>query len=381
MKIKGRLLLDEDNSYLIKNLQLIPISGKLDGSNYDIVELKGKFKEKIFKIDSSKILKKGQPVSGNENWNRAIYDFDLRKSLYKSQKLLQEIRDFFLKENFLEVYTPLLNKYAAMEPNIDSFETNDHKKEKLYLHTSPEYNLKQVLVSGIADKIFQISPVFRKEKIGKLHNPEFLMLEWYRSFEKYEKLMDDLLYLIKYLTGKEFIQYKKSKIKLDSLDKITVKEAFKKYTDTSLREIGVFENEKNWKEKFFQLLVEKIEPNLGWERPTILYEYPVELAALSKVKDKDKRFSKRFELYIGGIELANCFEELNDADEQLKRFEKQKKKREKLKKPVHEIDEKFIKALRVGMPPASGGALGINRLIMILLNKNSIKKTLLFPYS
>jgi len=380
MKIKGRLLLDGDNSYLLKNLKLIPISGKLNGSNYDIIELEGRFQQNIFEVESAKILKKGRAVSGNENWNRAIYDFELRKSLYESQRLLQKIRNFFQKENFLEVYTPLLNKYTAMEPNIASFETTDFQKEKLYLHTSPEYNLKQVLVSGIADKIFQISPVFRKEKIGKLHNPEFLMLEWYRSFEKYEKLMDDLLYLIKYLTDKEFIQYKKSKIKLDSLDKITVKEAFKKYTDTSLREIGVFENEKNWKDKFFQLLVEKIEPNLGWERPTILYEYPVELAALSKVKDKDKRFSKRFELYIGGIELANCFEELNDADEQLKRFEKQKKKREKLKKPVHEIDEKFIKALRVGMPPSSGGALGINRLIMILLNKKSIKKTLLFPY-
>jgi len=380
MKIKGRLLLDGDNSYLLKNLKLIPISGKLNGSNYDIIELEGRFQQNIFEVESAKILKKGRAVSGNENWNRAIYDFELRKSLYESQRLLQKIRNFFQKENFLEVYTPLLNKYTAMEPNIASFETTDFQKEKLYLHTSPEYNLKKVLVSGIADKIFQISPVFRKEKRGKLHNPEFLMLEWYRSFEKYEKLMDDLLYLIKYLTDKEFIQYKKSKIKLDSLDKITVKEAFKKYTDTSLREIGVFENEKNWKDKFFQLLVEKIEPNLGWERPTILYEYPVELAALSKVKDKDKRFSKRFELYIGGIELANCFEELNDADEQLKRFEKQKKKREKLKKPVHEIDEKFIKALRVGMPPSSGGALGINRLIMILLNKKSIKKTLLFPY-
>src|SRR6056297_1923962 len=381
MKIKGRLLLDGDNSYLLKNLKLIPISGKLNGSNYDIIELEGRFQQNIFEVESAKILKKGRAVSGNENWNRAIYDFELRKSLYESQRLLQKIRNFFQKENFLEVYTPLLNKYTAMEPNIASFETTDFQKEKLYLHTSPEYNLKKVLVSGIADKIFQISPVFRKEKRGKIHNPEFLMIEWYRSFEKYEKLMDDLLYLIKYLTDKEFIQYKKSKIKLDSLDKITVKEVFKKYTDTSLREIGVFENEKNWKEKFFQLLVEKIEPNLGWERPTILYEYPVELAALSKVKDKDKRFSKRFELYIGGIELANCFEELNDPDEQLKRFEKQKKKREKLKKPVHEIDENFIKALRVGMPPASGGALGINRLIMILLNKNSIKKTLLFPYS
>ena len=380
MNYRGRIVASKSSIYLIttdKYYELI-IEKDFDYQNFDIVEIEAYKKQNTLYVKNLIVMTEGQKPDGRENWMKMVYDTGLKKQFRKIHRYIQRIRNFFIKKDFIEVYTPVLSKYPAMEPNIKSFETYFRNQEKLFLHTSPEYFMKKLLTAGFHERIFEISPVFRDSELGKLHNPEFLMIEWYRMYKPYEVLMDDLIDLIKYLTNKEKIKYNSNTIYLNKIEKITVKESFYKYADINLDRFMKIEN--NWKSKFFEIMVDEIEPNLGCNQPTILYEYPRELAALSKLKKIDKSVAKRFELYIGGTELANCFEELTDPEIQLKRFKKQKKKRKKENLGNYPIDKTFIKALEIGMPPSSGGALGINRLLMILLNKKDIKETLLFPY-
>ncbi len=379
MKYRGRIVRSKSKKYLIttnRYFQLI-IQKDFDFNNFDIVEAEAYRKENTLYVKDLSVLTEGKKPDGRENWKRMIYDPELKTQFRKIHEYIQKIREFFLKKNFIEVYTPVLTKYPAMEPNIDSFETWFGNKQKMYLHTSPEYFMKKLLAAGFHEKIFEISPVFRNNEFGKMHNPEFLMLEWYRMYKPYENLIKDLIDLTRYLASNSKIEYDNKIIDLTDVEKITLKQAFNKYADKDLEELR---ETKNWKDKFFEILVNDIEPNLGGDHPTILYEYPKELAALAKLKNSDRTVAKRFELYIGGIELANCFEELTDPAVQLKRFKKQKKKRRKNDLKDYPIDETFINALKIGMPPSSGGALGINRLIMILLDKKDIKETLLFPY-
>ncbi|TYB31003.1 MAG: EF-P lysine aminoacylase GenX [Candidatus Mcinerneyibacterium aminivorans] len=381
MKIYGRFLGSFKNNFLISetNYYRLKIQADVKPHNFDIIEITG-YRDKDFIVaEKIKIIKEGQEIGGTENWKKIIYDTETKEEHIKMQKSIQKIRNFFLKKDFLEVYTPILVKYPAMEPNLDSFETKFEKKEKLYLHTSPEYFMKKLLTAGLYRRIFEITPVFRNNELGKMHNPEFLMLEWYRMFKSYDVLMEDLLELVRYLIEDSKINYLSREVDITDYKKITVRKAFQKYADIDLDDL--IKNRDNWKEKFFELMVNKIEPNLGWKQPTVLYEYPKEMAALAKLKETDKSVAKRFEFYIAGIELANCFEELNDPKRQLERFKEQKTERVSAKLKNYPIDKTFINALKIGMPPSSGGALGLNRLLMIIFNKKNIRKTLLFPFT
>ncbi len=378
MIIRGRILEIEGHKYLFSGLQYF----RLSGSNldmFDLAELEGKMDDAVFNVARETLLTKGALTPGNQNWKRAIYDRDFKARMIKSQLMYAQVRSYLWEEGFLEINTPVMSRYAAMEPTMDSFGTT-FREEDLYLHTSPEYFMKKALVSGIADNIFQICPVFRMDMPGKLHNPEFMMLEWYRSYEPYETLMDDCLNLVRKLAGSNAVEYKGGTISLDSYEKITVEEAFKKYAGTDFNEIGVHEERKGWKDLFFTILMNDVEPNLGFERPVVLYEYPAAMAALSKRKEDDPRVAKRFEFYMAGIELANCFEELTDPVEQEKRFTVEKTLRQESGKTVYEIDDTFIDALKTGMPPASGGALGLDRMFMILSGSDELKETMMFPY-
>lgn len=297
-------------------------------------------------------------------------DEKLRENLEKRAKVISAIRAFFDEREYLEVETPILVAKPGMEPYLNPFRTEviDPKGEKYegYLITSPEYAIKKLLVAGFP-KIYQIVKCFRNsEDFGGLHNPEFTMLEWYRVGTGYEGIMDELEELVMTLgrmTGKDF----------PAFERMTVADAFQKYAQKDAFALADDEPE------FHKVFLNEIEPHLGKEQPTILYDYPAQMAALSKVKESDPRVAERFELYVNGLEIANAFTELTDAKEQRRRFEEERALRMKLGKHDHGLDEDFLAALEEGMPESGGIALGVDRLLMALLGEDDIRNVIAFP--
>ena len=317
-----------------------------------------------------------------------------KKTIQEINSYTQKIRNFFNKEDFLEVQTPILNKIPGMEPHLTPFETQFTNKTKLYLNTSPELQMKKLLANGF-DKLFNITKVFRNGEIGgRFHNPEFTMLEWYRKNANYENIMEDCENLLLTLCPSKKIKYQNKIINLEKpWPRISTNELFIKYCDINLLENRDFKTFKktaisknydingchNWDDIFFKIFLNHIEKNLGLNRPTIIYDYPSSQAALAQKKKSQPFFAERFELYIAGVELANAFSELIDADEQRKRLIEEQNIRKKLKKTIFDIDEEFLASLESIIEPCSGIALGIDRLLMILLDKTDIKDLILFP--
>ena len=325
--------------------------------------------------------------------------------LKKRSHLLSLVREFFLSENFIECDTPELVKYPGLEPYLTPFETSvsdaTGKKNTAYLITSPEYSMKKLLAAGM-DKMFQMSKVFRNhESFGGTHNPEFTMIEWYRAEASYKDIMADTENLIIHLINKTLknkaakIKNQKSKIKMTNKNfkityqgqiidlstpwpRISVAEAFEQFASIKLSEIQTKDGEQ-YEDVFWKIFLNEIEPKLKeLGRPIFIYDYPIELGALAKAKDTDPSIAERFELYIGGLELANAFSELMNGAEQRKRLEEEQDLRRKLGKPVFSIDEDFIAALDNGPKTAAGIALGIDRLVMLILDQKDINEVLWF---
>lgn len=292
-----------------------------------------------------------------------------RSRLFLRAKIIQTIRTFFVNRGYLEVETPVVIPAPAPETNIDAI-----KAEKGFLQTSPELCMKRLLSTGL-NKIFQICKCFRQAERGHLHLPEFTMLEWYRTEADYFELMDECRILIKYVVNKlgmgERLEYQGMPINLSGeWEKISVKEAFIKYTATTPEkaiESGNFE----------EIIVSEIEPRFNNCKPVFLYNYPVSQAALSKISRDNPDVAERFELYMGGLELANAFSELTDAEEQKKRFIDEEKNRKKRGKTDYPFPEKFINDLE-NMPPSAGIAFGIDRFVMLLTNSASIDEVVTF---
>lgn len=306
----------------------------------------------------------------------------------KRSNLINKTRNFFIKNSFTEVETPLMTKIPGMEPYLTPFETtlntSSNKQYKFFLNASPELQMKKLLGAGFGN-IFQITKVFRNgESHGTLHNPEFTMLEWYRENANYFDLMKDCEKLITSLTDKYPAPWKRSSMhelflsfcKIDLLKN----KSFKKLKETA-RQLNYDANGCNtWDDIFFKIFLNHIEPTLGND-PIFIYDYPVSQAALAKKKKENSFFAERFELYIGGTELANAYSELIDGKEQRSRLKEEQQLRKQLNKTVFDIDEEFIQSLESITRPCAGIALGIDRLIMLLLNKKSIEDVLLFPLS
>lgn len=339
------------------------------------------------------------------------YPSDYQKKLnFLKQRILIifEIRNFFTKQNFLEVETPILQVSPGLEPHLKAFKTEifepfEENNRSLYLHTSPEFTMKKLLAAGLP-KIFQIARVFRNEERSKHHHPEFDMLEWYRSNEDYRMLMDDTINLVRScarICNKKLLK-NGSKVcdPFQEWEKISVVEAVKKYANFDLldtlpkepslepnpekialeaNKLGVQINKDDrWDDIYFRIAYEFIEPNLGKSVPTILYDYPVCMAALSKKKASDPRLAERFEVYAAGIELANAFSELTDAEEQRQRFVHDMDLKEKLYGERYPIDDDFIAAVSK-MPTATGIAVGVDRLVMLIVGAEKIDDVLWAP--
>ena len=281
----------------------------------------------------------------------------------------QAIRDFFTDNLYLEIETPVLSPCIIPEAHIDPVTAED-----LYLQASPELCMKRMLSKGF-DKIFQICKCFRRDERGSKHLPELTMLEWYAKDNTYLDLMDQCEGLIKFIAARlrleNLIRYQDKSICLNQpWQKITVKEAFDRYADKSLKK-ALNDN------RFDEILSFQIEPFLGNTTPAFLYDYPASLASLAKLLPGSYQYAQRFEFYMAGIELANGFTELTDPVEQKLRFDDENRIRQSQNKALIPLPHKFLTDLRK-MPDAAGIALGVDRLVMILCNTTSIDDVVTF---
>ena len=290
------------------------------------------------------------------------------QTLQTRAKLIQSIRLFFINQDFLEVETPLRIPSPAPEEHIEAIRSEDW-----FLQTSPELCMKRLSAAGY-QRIFQIGKCFRADERGDKHLPEFTMLEWYVTGFAYHDLMAQCEALIETLTkdlGLSEIIWQNKKVNLTPpWERITVADAFSKYAPVSWEEALA-------RDKFDEILVDYIEPHLGIDRPTIIYDYPAKLAALAKLKKNNPAFSERFEIYVGGLEIANGFSELTDAHEQRKRFEEALKARAEKNWGRYAMPEKFLQSLE-SLQPCAGIALGIDRLVMLMTGLATIDNVVAF---
>lgn len=307
-------------------------------------------------------------------------------------QVIAEVRAFFKARGYLEVDTPALQPVPCMEAHLQAFETS-WQDERLFLHTSPEFAMKKLLVAGLP-KIFQLAKTFRNEPASKLHSPEFTLLEWYSAGMNYTEMMQETINLIRAVSPK-VIKWQNRVCDLEQpWEILSVSQAMKKYAKIDIEpvlddvaglralahQLGLKTNESDrWDDVFFRIFLEKVEPHLGESVPSVIYDYPISMAALSRPKPEDPRFAERFEVYICGVELCNAFGELTDADIQRQRFETDVQLRKKLYGQDYPIDYDFLRALDYGLPLSSGNALGIDRLVMLITGADSIDQVQAAP--
>lgn len=303
-------------------------------------------------------------------------------------ELLQIIRNYFGEQGFLDVLTPPVVENPGMEVHIHPFQLRSVQKNlsmPLYLHTSPEFCMKELLASNEEmNKIFTLSYCFRDEPESPIHRFQFIMLEWYRKHERYESIMSDVEGLINFVIseGNKKNWPLRADIKNQKLIKKTMQELFVEiigvdilnYLDTlsiktllqKFPDVPVPSTELEWDDYFFLLYLNKIEPVITKYPLLMITEFPAPLSALSTIKASDPRVCERFEIYINGTELCNCFNELTDSHEQKKRFAEQNK----LKKKLYNYDlpkpTNFYSIMDKGLPPSAGIALGVERLLYSL---------------
>lgn len=322
------------------------------------------------------------------------------------EKVIDSIRHFFKSQNFREVFTPILVPVPSIEPNLEVFKTELRTSRGIrrdgYLIMSPEYSIKKLLAAGVGS-CFEITRCFRnEEEVSSLHNPEFTMLEWYRVDADYKDVMQDFenlfIRIIKDINPNIDLadwNYQGEKYDLTlPWPRISVSEAFENYaginTETLLDEKKLLEagnlrgynvtGNTTWEQMFYQIFLNEVETKIrDSHRPAIIYDYPISQASLSRPKKDDPRFAERFEVFLAGVELGNCFSELTDAGLQRERFEKDRLDRIKNSRTDYPIDEDLIEALKSGIPVVSGIAVGVDRLVMLASNSRSVSDTLFFP--
>ena len=336
-------------------------------------------------------------------WTRHVHA-DRRPVLLVRGRITDAVRAWFRDQDFVEVETALLQRSPGNETHLHAFATRLHTSagmgSELYLHTSPEFACKKLLAAG-ERRIFTLARVFRNRERGPLHHPEFTMLEWYRAEESYGALMQDCVALLaiaaEAASVREFVFRDRRCDPFREPERISVADAFARFADIDLmatlsaptpdrdrfaadvRRSGIrVAADDTWSDLFSRVVVERIEPRLGLDRPTILYDYPIVEAALARRTESDPRLAERFELYACGIELANGFGELTDPVEQRSRFAAQMADKARLYGERYPVDEDFLAALAV-MPPASGIALGFDRLVMLATGAPHIEHVLWTP--
>jgi lysyl-tRNA synthetase class 2 len=337
-------------------------------------------------------------------WDKAVHA-DRRPLLMARGRIREAARSYFASKGFTEVECAALQVSPGNEAHLHAFATEriatDGTRRPFYLHTSPEFASKKLLAAG-ERKIFALAPVYRNRERGDLNAPEFTMLEWYRVDECYDSVIEDALNIVKTAAdaaGAAAFEFRgKRADPFAAPVRITVAEAFREFAGLDLAATlgrdGVTDRDAlarqaagaglkvtaddTWSDIFSCILVERIEPRLGLDAPVILDEYPRAEAALARATPHDERFAERFELYLCGVELANGFGELTDPAEQRRRFEHEMDEKQRIYGERYPIDEDFLKAL-AHMPPASGVALGFDRLVMLATHAGRIDRVMWTP--
>ncbi|WP_427982401.1 elongation factor P--(R)-beta-lysine ligase [Agarivorans sp.] len=300
--------------------------------------------------------------------------------LKQKAQIINKIRCFFAQRQVLEVDTPSLSQACVSDVHLHSFSTTltgpaAPHSQQLYLQTSPEFHMKRLLAAG-SGCIYQIAKAFRNEEAGRLHNPEFTMLEWYRLGFDHFALMDEIDVLLEQALGWQHAE------------RLTYVEAFERHlgiNPLSATQVEFIESaaafnvadlvaQETERDTVLQLLFSLgVEPHIGQQRPCFVYHFPASQAALAKISAEDPQVAERFELYYKGVELANGFHELTDAAEQAERFARDQHSRARQGLPPAQIDQRFLAALSVGLPACAGVALGIDRLLMLALDESRLQ--------
>ena len=286
--------------------------------------------------------------------------------------ILSSLRDWFTRAGFIEVETPVRLPTPALELHIDAEPAGTS-----FLRTSPELHMKRLLAAGY-ERIWQMGPCFRKGERGTLHHPEYTMLEWYRANADYLDIMKDTESLITHISAALASSLHHSSLIVHDSSfpsppwpRFTVEELF--LAHAGWNPVGDYDAE-----RFEHDLVTKVEPALPRDTPVFVMDYPAPAAALSRRKPARESVAERFELYINGVEIANAFSELTDPAEQRRRFEEWGRERKAMGAAVYPLDEEFLSALELGMPPSGGIAVGIDRLVMVLLGATSLDAVMAF---
>jgi lysyl-tRNA synthetase class 2 len=335
-------------------------------------------------------------------WFSPARHADRRPFLLMRNRIVAAVRAWFDARGFIEVDCAALAISPGNEAHLHGFATDliqpDGSSERRYLHTSPEFAAKKLLAAG-EERIFNLGHVFRNRERTLTHAPEFTMLEWYRVREDYEIIVEDTLALVRLAAdtaGTELFRWRGREASPQAqAEWLSVNDAFRRYAGvdllSTLSEDGSADRDllaslspvrvaadDTWSDIFSRILSEEVEPNLGNDRMTVLYEYPSVEAALARKSPRDPRVAERFELYACGVELANGFGELTDAEEQRRRFEDEMEVKQRVYGERYPIDEELLEALAM-MPPASGVALGLDRLIMLAAGATRIDQVLWTP--
>ncbi len=309
------------------------------------------------------------------------------------------MRRWFNIKGFIEVQPSAVQVSPGNETHLHGFKTAlilpDGSLHDSYLHTSPEFAMKKLLAAG-ERQIVALTSVFRNRERTALHAPEFVMLEWYRSFTPLERLIEDcvaIIALAAHIAGtKAFMFRGREASPFDPPERLTVRDAFRRYAGIDIYDsLPINENadtemlarqakysgvrvapDDDWSDVFSRILSERVEPNLGIGRPTVLHAYPASEAALAQVNPDDPRIAERFELYCCGVELANAFHELRDPNAQRQRFASSMREQRRIFGASYPVDEDFLAALAY-MPDASGAALGFDRLIMLVTGAERVE--------
>lgn len=349
------------------------------------------------------------------------------KTYFLREQVNRAIREFFALKKFHEIEVPLLAPALPAESYLEVFETvlldRNRRARRAYLTTSPEMFLKKLLVSGVGD-CFSLTKSFRNtENLSKTHNPEFTILEWYEVGKNYKDLMKTTEELFCFILDQVYsssepkasrevsLNNRSSRLRLNKKrraltyqgqtidltppwERISMVEAFQKYAGVDLLDCltregiapvalkkGYQTENATWEELFHQIYLNEVEPHFGKGKPTIIYDFPSQMAALAKKKSDDSRFAERFEVYIAGLELGDCYSELTDWKEQEARFEAETQERKRLGKTAYAYDQDLIEALKAGLPECSGLALGVDRTVMLFADVPDIADVLFFPAS
>jgi len=305
-------------------------------------------------------------------------------NLRRRAEVVAKVRTFFAERDVLEVETPSLSTATVTDLHLASLRLADDAASAglrgAYLQTSPEFHMKRLLAAG-SGPIFQIARAFRDGESGRRHNPEFTILEWYRPGWDHHRLMDEVGELLSIVLG------------VAPAERITYRDAFQRHTGLDPFSAGDDDLERcaadhgmppprgelSRDDRLHLVMSAAVEPELGRTRPTFVYDYPASQAALARIRDDEPPVAERFEAYVGGVELANGYHELVDANEQARRFVADQRTRERAGMRPVRPDGRLLAALAHGLPPCAGVALGLDRLVMLACEAESIDQVIAFP--